>query len=159
MTRTVSENSLTIYHWLLDNNILPKRRLQVYECLLHKGPLTRNEICRELRFKGMVKPHYDKRLVEMERMGILLRVGERLCEVSGNTCDLWDTSNKYPSSFCLRPPEPSKELLLKVFYTASLFRKTKLEWALEDEEDAPELEAVEEAERKLFLALEECEDD
>ena len=106
MSRAVSENSLKIYRWLLDNSVLPKRRLQVYECLLYKGPLTRNEICRELRFKGMVKPHYDKRLVEMERMGILLRLEERICSVSGNHCDLWDVAEKYPDSFNLRPPEP-----------------------------------------------------
>lgn len=82
--------------------MLSVRRWEVYSHLFQHGPLTRNELDRDLAH-GRPNPAYSRRLAEMERMGVLARVGVRVCLVSGFNAELWDVTDQLPTKLPVRP--------------------------------------------------------
>lgn len=92
MNRRTSEQA---YAAIVASGWISDCRKKVYAYLYREGPRSRNEIDRALS-NGEPNPPYSRRLVEMERMGILARVGTRKSEGSP-ACDLWDVTDALPS--------------------------------------------------------------
>lgn len=95
MTR--SPTTLAAYDAIRRNGLLSRSRFAVYECLLEHGPLTRNELDHRLSH-GSVNPTYSRRLVELERLGVVQRVGTFRCSITGFECDAWDVTDSLPQA-------------------------------------------------------------
>lgn len=89
------------YRIILESGLLSASRMAVYSHLYHEGALTRNEIDRNLA-EGRPNPTYSRRLAEMERMGVLARVGVRVCAVTGFRADTWDVTDRLPQPLAKR---------------------------------------------------------
>lgn len=87
--------SIEAYRIIRDSGLLSAARWKVYDFLYCKGPITRNELDYHLA-EGRPNPAYSRRLAEMERAGVLARVGERPCTITGFTAELWDVTDQLP---------------------------------------------------------------
>jgi hypothetical protein len=82
---------------ITDRKLLGPVALETYRTLWHIGPATAGEISKAFR------PGVHKRLPELERMGVIRRIGRRRCDASGKSADLWDVTDQLPR-------EPTKSL-------------------------------------------------
>lgn len=83
------ENSLAAFRALLADDALSESRLIAAHALwTHPEGMTANELDRYLS-PGVINSRYSRRLIELERMGIIARRPARECSVSGNRCDVW----------------------------------------------------------------------
>ena len=55
---------------------------------LHPDGMTANELDRHLA-PGVINARFSRRLIELERVGLVARRPARECRVSGNRCDVW----------------------------------------------------------------------
>jgi hypothetical protein len=94
----VRETSAAAYKALVEDGALGRMQRRVYAVLYDAGPMTANEINRACLQEGEVAPSYHKRLSELERLGVVRRVGIRKCNVSGNDCDAWDVTSSLPTA-------------------------------------------------------------
>ncbi len=93
-----SATSRAGYQRMCDEGLLAPTRLKVYTALFLHGPLTRNELNAVCHRLFGPQTQYDKRLAEMERLGVLGRCGERACRITTHTCDLWDVTAHIPDA-------------------------------------------------------------
>jgi hypothetical protein len=84
---------------IIADKLLSDLKLQAYKALFECGPCTAQELTAEMRQHGI-----HKRLPELERLGVVRRIGRRKCSLSGKNADLWDVTDKLPQ-------EASKPLL------------------------------------------------
>lgn len=91
----IRRTSAEAYRIIQESGLLSTSRWAVYSHLFRQGPLTRNEIDRNLA-QGRPNPTYSRRLAEMERIGVLARVGERVCSVTGFRAEMWDVTDGLP---------------------------------------------------------------
>jgi hypothetical protein len=71
--------------------MLNRMSYAVYDCLWHHGaPMTRNEIDAGCTKTGKPNQGFSRRLVEMERRGVLVRKGTKKCPIKETTCTAWD---------------------------------------------------------------------
>lgn len=105
---TTRRTSAEAYAAIMANGRISECRKKVYRYLFESGPKTRNEIDQALG-DGRPNPPYSRRLVEMESMGMLARVGTRKSP-GGLACDLWDVTDQLPSS---DPPKRSVQKTTK----------------------------------------------
>ena len=106
------------------NGLLQQRQLETYEVLFRFGPLTRNEIdekgCEEYGVKGVrANPPWSRRLADMERMGVVRRVGQRPDPTTNFLADLWDVTSALPKALpkAKRFTKKQKHAALKVLLT------------------------------------------
>lgn len=86
---TTHENSLAAFRALITNGSLSESRLIAAHALwTHPEGMTANELDRYLS-PGVINSRYSRRLIELERMGLIARRPARECRVSGNRCDVW----------------------------------------------------------------------
>lgn len=95
------DTSKEAYQQICANGLLQQRQLETYEILYRFGPLTRNEIdergCEEYGVKGVrANPPWSRRLADMERMGVIRRVGQRSDPTTNFLADLWDVTSALP---------------------------------------------------------------
>lgn len=91
MTRKASAQA---YAAIVASGWISRSRKAVYGWLYEHGPADRNAIDRALG-QGQPNPTYSRRLVEMESMGIIARVGQTKGQ-HGMTVDLWDVTDAMP---------------------------------------------------------------
>lgn len=104
------QTSIDIYRHIEENGLLSKRRLEVYQCLYHHGPLSQNETSYKLR--GKLDWGINPRFVELERMGAIKAVGERLDRHSGNNVTVWDVTSQIPKRLD-KSLKPTRAMKLK----------------------------------------------
>lgn len=97
----IRATSSEAYRIIRESGLLSASRMAVYSHLYRCGPLTRNEIDRNLA-EGRPNPTYSRRLAEMERMCVLARVGERVCSVTGFRAETWDVTDRLPQPLAKR---------------------------------------------------------
>lgn len=110
MIRATSSEAYRIIH---ESGLLSASRMAVYSHLYRCGPLTRNEIDRNLA-EGRPNPTYSRRLAEMERMCVLARVGERVCSVTGFRAEMWDVTDRLPQPLAKRRGPTVKSVLAEL---------------------------------------------
>lgn len=103
-----SETSRQAYEYLEQSGLLPKRKMQVYATIfLAGGPITRNELNYRARKTYRDPAQYDKRLAEMQRLGLLIKVGfTRECTVTKRNCELWDVTGRVPPAYARPSAKP-----------------------------------------------------
>ena len=103
------ENSLAAFRALITNGSLSESRLIAAHALwTHPEGMTANELDRYLS-PGVINSRYSRRLIELERMGIVARSGARECSVSGNRCDVWQYAPHAPVERPAVPRMPTPE--------------------------------------------------
>jgi hypothetical protein len=92
MTRRTSVEAFLA---IIASDRISESKKAVYKYLYEHGSATRNEIDQALG-EGTPNPTYSRRLVELEAMGVVARVGERRCMVTDFKSDLWDVTDHLP---------------------------------------------------------------
>lgn len=86
---TTHENSLAAFRALLADGSISEAKVIVAHALwTHPEGMTANELDRHLA-PGVINARFSRRLIELERMGLVARRPARECRVSGNRCDVW----------------------------------------------------------------------
>jgi len=97
------ENSIAAFRKLLGDGSISEARLTVAHALwTHPDGMTANELDRHLA-PGVINARFSRRLIELERMGLVARRPARECRVSGNKCDVWVYAPHAPAE---RPAVP-----------------------------------------------------
>jgi hypothetical protein len=93
--------SLEAYREIKERKLLSAKRFEVYECLYQNGPLTAHEIVAIGRKANPLanQTSWNARLSELEALGVVRTVGEKLNPVSNVSNLLWDVTDKIPSKF------------------------------------------------------------
>lgn len=76
------------YQAIIDSGSLNRMQVAVYRLLCESPGKTRDEIDHALA-PGRPNAGYSRRLVELERMGVIQRVGVRVCTVTGRKKQAW----------------------------------------------------------------------
>jgi len=105
MTRQTSIDAL---NEIKTSGLLSKRRLEVYEALFYYGPLTANDLVRQMKqqYSNANQTGWNARFSELERMEVIIQVGTKQDDISGHECIVWDVTGKLPTPL---PKEPSKK--------------------------------------------------
>lgn len=96
----VRSTSIEAYNYIKENGLLSKRRLEIYEILFTKGPLTAGEIGRAMpNYRAAVSTadrNIHARLAELRDMLAIQELGTKICEVTGMEVILWDVTDRIP---------------------------------------------------------------
>lgn len=93
----VRRTSIAVYRRIKAEGLLSKMRFAVYRVLFYYGPMTRAEIVKHLSTPGTARqPDIYNRLSDLRKMKAADVVGTRTCSVTGNTCQLWDVTDRIP---------------------------------------------------------------
>jgi hypothetical protein len=91
------ETSVQAFHAIRESGLLSQRRWEAYEGLYQHGPMTSSELDAAM---GVGWRTTNKRLPELERMGVVKILGTRPCGVTGMDAMVWDvTSESMPRPF------------------------------------------------------------
>ena len=85
------ETSKRAYEEIRANGLLKGMKMRAYILVYQEGPLTGREAD---RLGG--SDNFHKRLSDLEKMGAVSQVGQRICTVSGMLATLWDVTGKLP---------------------------------------------------------------
>lgn len=80
-------NSIRTWHRIQGDGRLTKSRHRTFEALCRRGPCTAQEL---VRFFGY--DHAEKRLSELERQGVVIRLESRACSITGETAATWEVA-------------------------------------------------------------------
>ena len=115
MTRNTS---IETYQTIVNNGLLSKRRLEVYQLLYNMGPMTANEVIRWYRNKypEANQTGFNARFSELEEIGVIAVIGSKKDEISGNKCMIWSTTNAIPKklSKSSTKKEKKKDILQRI---------------------------------------------
>ena len=94
----VRQTSIDAYHQIRDNELLSKRRLEVYEVLYKYGPATASELSERLpgKLSRTIGSNVHARLGELRDMHVAQETGTRICSESGHRGILWDVTKSLP---------------------------------------------------------------
>ena len=95
-----SENSRRTYHAIMANGLLSRGYFKIYNHIYEHGATTRNKLDGD-PCPGKANPWPSRRLVEMERMGVLAVVGQD--NTGEHQCDLWDITDRLPAKLEKKP--------------------------------------------------------
>jgi hypothetical protein len=103
--------SLEAYQEIVENGLLSKRRLQVYQILFKYGPLTGGQILQIAKSKIPIgnSGTITTRLSELRRQGAIKEVGEINCPISGYKSILWDVTNDIPVKLEMKKTRKEKK--------------------------------------------------
>lgn len=87
----IRTTSIRAYEEIRESGLLGKRQKHAYRVLFHKGPLTGQELSREMGIPGQWK-----RCNELKLRGLAREVGEKICSVTGRNVLLWDVTSNMP---------------------------------------------------------------
>lgn len=93
----IRETSIETYYEIKNNNLLSKKRMEVYDIIYNNGPVNCRQII-NIASKGQVTNTgaISGRLSELEERGVIYDKFEAPCPVTGNKTIFWDTTNKLP---------------------------------------------------------------
>jgi len=120
------------YKTIIENGLLSKRRLEVYQILLKYGPLTAYEIVEKARTKypSANQTGFNARLSELREMGVVEKDGEKLNKISGHNNIIWKLNDKLPKKLENKKSKDKiiKELKEKIFTLECTIRQ---EWPID----------------------------
>lgn len=93
----VRETTLECWKKINEEGLLSKRRMEIYNALYACGPMTSNELFREMaRVSERVNYNIVTRLGELRDMGVVIELDTRPCRVTGIEVIVWQVTNKLP---------------------------------------------------------------
>lgn len=101
----VRDTSYEAWRKINTTGLLSEKRLAVYNCVYHHGPMTAGEVFQQLG----IQTNHSGRLTELRIKGVLKEVGKRPCKVTGYTSIEWDVTSGLPED----SQKPTKEQLRK----------------------------------------------
>ncbi len=91
------QTSIEAYNMIKENGLLSKRRMECYDTMFHKGPLSQNQLWRILKKRnGVEQSSINPRFAELEKMGLFREVGVITDEVTNTSNILWDVTANLP---------------------------------------------------------------
>ena len=81
--------SLLAYQHILQSGILGDRQRQAFEAYVNFGPMSGQDLTEKTGVPGMWK-----RCSELEAIGVIVPVGEKICEETHQTVTVWDVTPK-----------------------------------------------------------------
>lgn len=83
--------SIDSYIQIKNNSLLSEKRFQVYDLLYRHGPATAGEL-----FQIIQKNTINSRLSELQALGVVSQVGDKVCNFTGKLSTLWDVTSDLP---------------------------------------------------------------
>jgi len=96
--------SVEAYNTLHTNGFLTGLQAKVYDVLYNNGPLTQGEAWNEF-LPDYQRHSVDPRFAELERMGIIQKVGQRPCRLTKFKGIEWDVTDHVPESKPVHVPK------------------------------------------------------
>ena len=93
---TVRETSIEAYHKIVNNGLLSKRRMEVYDFIFHNQPVSLNTIIAALSRPGFNTGSYSGRISELERLGVIEPQGQIVAPQTKHIVLLWVTTDNLP---------------------------------------------------------------
>jgi hypothetical protein len=92
------ETSAECYREIVENGLVSKKRLEVYQIVYKSGPMTSAEVYLELTQGRRVNAISQSRarFTELRQMDLLQEKGTKKCSVTGKTAILWDVTANMP---------------------------------------------------------------
>ena len=92
------QTSIDAYNQIKAEGLLSKRRFEVYQILAHNGPMTAHEVVSIARDKYPYanQTGFNARLSELQTLGCIKTVGEKINPISGKFNTLWETTDGLP---------------------------------------------------------------
>jgi predicted transcriptional regulator len=98
----IRSTSIEVYNQIEREGLLSRKRFEVYQKLFHSGPLTQSETTVKLNGKQTT---VTPRFAELESLGAIHPVGEKICGVTGRKVLLWDVTDRVPMKFEKQKPQ------------------------------------------------------
>ena len=93
----IRDTSIEAYNEIRNSGLLSEKRLEVYDVLYNKGPLTGGQVSRIVRgSRPSVSETIRNRITELNRLGVVKEVGTISCPVTGRRSILWDVTRNLP---------------------------------------------------------------
>lgn len=89
------QTSTDVYNEIKNKGLLTHLRWEVYNCLYTNGPLTQAETSRIIGNHGE-NQGITPRFAELQRMGVIRKIGKRRCTVTGYTVFEWGLTDQLP---------------------------------------------------------------
>jgi transcription initiation factor IIE alpha subunit len=99
----IRKTSIETYNKIVNNGMIPKKRMEVYKALYEYGSMTSSEL---FQLKGW-KTNQSGRFTELQETGVIQEIGTRACKVTGNKAIVWCTTDNLPIS---RPKVKTKAM-------------------------------------------------
>jgi hypothetical protein len=87
------KTSIDCYHEIKENELLTKRRFQVYEAIYKNAPCTTNEALKDV-YSG--SHGVGSRTTELRDLGVIYEKGTKKCSVTGRNVIEWDLTDNIP---------------------------------------------------------------
>jgi len=92
-----AQTSIDAYQEIKMNGLLGRRQFQVYEALYLLGPSTQMEVVRHILAGEDATDHgFTPRFAELERMGAIVKSGEKHCDITGRNVIAWAVTGTVP---------------------------------------------------------------
>jgi hypothetical protein len=112
------QTSSEAYRYLIENDILGKRQLEVYTTLYRYGALTANEVFNLIKTTTNRNFRFDSntraRFTELRNMDLIEEMGTRVCSITGRKVILWQVTNRMPKKLTKSIEEEIARLDLKI---------------------------------------------
>jgi hypothetical protein len=99
------QTSIDIYNQIESGGLLSYLRFEVYKAFFYNGPMTQGEMWKRC-FPERQRHDVAPRVAELVSRSVLAYVGERMCEVTGRVCMVFDVTSNLPK-------EPPKKITNK----------------------------------------------
>ena len=100
---TVRRTSIDTYNQIISEDLLSRRRREVYSALYEWGPCTANELFHAMKSKGLCSSRNQQanltpRLGELRELGCVREVDEVTCPITGRIVIRWETTDNLPKT-------------------------------------------------------------
>lgn len=110
----MEQTSREAYTKIKASGLLSTRRFQVYEVLSLNGPMTGGEIWGlYLKDQDIQIDSVRPRLAELERLGVIKKIDDQPCSVTGMTCAVWTVTEDLPKELDKEMTNKQKIAFLK----------------------------------------------
>jgi hypothetical protein len=91
----IRQTSIDCYNIIKSNDLLSKRRLEVFEALIKIAPCTATELQKSMDFDNGGRDCM-KRISELRDLGVIYEKRERSCSITSKNVIEWDLTDKLP---------------------------------------------------------------
>lgn len=90
------QTSIEAYRNIKEKGLLSRRRFEVYSYVFNHGPISANEMCRDMLRQGLTFSSYNARFSELRDIGVLQEVGFKTDEITNQKVIVWDVTSALP---------------------------------------------------------------
>ncbi len=126
------ETSIAAYAMMIESGALGRLHGEVTKTIAYNGPMTQMECTVAMGAK--IQHSISPRFAELERLGVIHKVGTKICSVTGNLATLWDLTGRQPKMITKR--EKIEEAITKCEEKLARLRE-ELEVLIECEQPVP----------------------